>query len=106
MIARGLEPQMPTDAAKLFPDLFSSRNVAKQAYHRDRLRAGQGRAGPRPYREDSIRRCNQPPRDAFFYQPAGRGQLPRFCMADAGKVPDVRMVLERALGPLAKFEKV
>ena len=30
MIARGLVPQMPTDAAKLYPDLFPSRSAAKR----------------------------------------------------------------------------
>ena len=34
MIARGLVPQWPTDALKLYPDLFSSRSAAKMTYHR------------------------------------------------------------------------
>ena len=34
LIARGLVPQWPTDALKLYPDLFSSRSAAKMTYHR------------------------------------------------------------------------
>ena len=40
MIARGLVPQMPTDAAKLHPDLFPSRSAAKKAYQRGRASDG------------------------------------------------------------------
>ena len=109
MIARGLILQMPTDAAKLHPDLFSgSRNTAKQAYHRAGLRMEFGPQGLRlvtsSYRYIFIRECNQSPFVGFRFQPIGRGQLPRFCMADPVKVPDVRGTLEGALGPLARFE--
>ena len=55
-------------------------------------------------RYSSIKDCHQPPWVALFYQPAGRGQLPRFCMVDLVKVPDPRAALEAALGPLALFE--
>ena len=34
----------------------------------------------------------------FRFQPGGRGQLPRFCIADLVKVPDARAVLEAAWG--------
>jgi hypothetical protein len=105
MIARGWEPEMPTDAAKLHPDLFPNREAAKKAYQRDRLRTGRGpRLGTSSYRYTSIRQCPQPPRVAFRFQPGGRGQLPRFCIADLVKVPDPRAALEAALGPLALFE--
>ena len=40
----------------------------------------------------------------FRFQPCGRGQLPRFCIANPAKVPDPRAALEAALGPLALFE--
>ena len=43
MIARGLVLQFPADAAKLHPDLFPTREAAKKAYQRDRLRAGVAR---------------------------------------------------------------
>jgi hypothetical protein len=110
MIARGLVPQFPTDAAKLHPDLFPTREAAKKAYQRDRLRTGCGPRGPRlgtwPYKDILIRRCPQPPCVAFCFKPAGRGQLLRFCIADLVKVSDVRAVLEAALGPLVQFEEV
>ena len=47
MIARGLVPQLPTDAAKLYPDLFPSRSAAKMAYHRAGLRMQLGPDGLR-----------------------------------------------------------
>jgi putative DNA primase/helicase len=110
MFARGLVPAFPTDAARLYPDLFPTRAAAKKAYQRDRLRTGRGPRGPRlgtrPYKDISIRRCPQPPRDAFCFQPTGRGQLLRFCIADLVKVPDVRAMLEAAFGRLVRFEKV
>jgi len=55
-------------------------------------------------RYSSIKRCDQPPWVALFYQPAGRGQLSRFCMVDLVKVPDPHAALEAGLGPLALFE--
>jgi hypothetical protein len=110
MIDLGWEPQMPADAAKLCPDLFRNREAAKKAYQRDRLRTGSGPRGPRlgtwPCKNISIRRCPQPPWVALLFQPCGRGQLPRFCMANSAKIPDPRAALEAALGPLVKFEVV
>jgi hypothetical protein len=38
------------------------------------------------------------------FQPSGRGQLPRFSIADLARVTDPRAVLESALGKLARFE--
>ena len=65
MLARGWEPQMPTDAAKICPDLFPNREAAKKAYQRDRLRTGQGSRGPRlgtwPAKDNLYRPCPQPP---------------------------------------------
>ena len=108
MLARGWEPQMPADAAKLCPDLFTNRKAAQKAYERDRLRPGSGPRGPRlatwPNKKSFIRRCRQPPCVALRFQPGGRGQLPRFCIVDPAKVSDPRAVLEAALGPLALFE--
>ena len=53
MIARGLVPQWPTDAIKLYPDLFSreaprtkpSREAAKKTYQRVKLTRGRDPAG-------------------------------------------------------------
>ena len=82
MLAMGWEPQMPGDAAKLCPGLFPSREAAKKAYQRDRLRSGQGSRGPRlgtwPQIYFYLRDCPHPPRVALHFQPSGRGQLPRF----------------------------
>ena len=108
MIIRGLIPQMPSDAAKIYPDLFPSRKAAQKAYQRAGLRLELGPPGPRlatsPNKIHLSRRCRQPPRVALRFQPGGRGQLPRFCIANLVKVPDPRAVLEAALGPLALFE--
>jgi hypothetical protein len=75
MLARGLEPELPTDARKLYPDLFPSREAAKKAYRRDRLAGGRGRRlGTFPYEENSlIGPCPQPPCVEICFQPQGRG---------------------------------
>jgi hypothetical protein len=110
MLAAGIEPELPTDAAKLFPGLFPSREAAKKAYHRDRQRTGSGARGARLVtsltKESLGKRCHQPPREAFFIQPGGRGQLRRYCIVDPALVPDPRAVLESALGPLKVFERM
>ena len=108
MIARGLVPQMPTDAAKLYPDLFPSRKLQKK--HTIGPGFGWNAAAAAEVGDIalieyiSIKRCHQPPCVALRFQPGGRGQLPRFCIADLAKVPDPRAALEAALGPLALFE--
>lgn len=111
MLARGWEPQMPADAAKLHPDLFPSREAAKKAYQRDRLRTGKGARGPRLGTSSGIslstRGSPHPPCVALLFQPSGRGQLPRYCIVDPVKVPDPRAVLEAAWQrPLVRFEVV
>ena len=107
MIARGLVPQMPTDAGQALPGPVPVEEAAKKhtsapACGRDEARGP--RLGTWPYRDISIKRCHQPPCVALRFQPAGRGQLPRFCIVDLVKVPDPRAALEAALGPLALFE--
>lgn len=108
MIARGLVPQFPTDALRLYPHLFSSRSAAKMAYRRAGLRMQRGPDGLNVVtslnRNISIKGCDHVPCVAFLYQPVGRGQLPRFCIADPAKVLDPRAALEAVLGPLALFE--
>lgn len=110
MFAEGWEPQLPSDAAKLFPKLFT-REAAKKAYQRDRLRSGSGLQGPRlgtwSYEYGYVRRCLQPHRIAICFQPAGRGQVRRFCMVDPVKVPDPRAALEAAFKkPLVHYEVI
>ena len=100
MILRGLIPQMPTDAHKL--GLFPTREAAKKAYQRARRSEEAGaRLGTSPYRDISLGTC---PHARVRYQPQGKGQLPRLALVDPVKVPDVRAVLEAALGPLVLFE--
>ena len=102
MIGRGLVPQMPTDAARLYRDLFPTREAAKKAYQRAGLSVERGsRLGTSPYREVPIMEC---PHARVRYQPQGKGQVPRIALVDPVKVPDARAVLEAALGPLALFE--
>lgn len=102
MILRGLVPQTPADAAKLFPDLFPTRPAAKMAYHRGRLNVERGSIlVTSPYRELPIRACYQ---NRVRYRTAGRGQLSRLALYDPARFPDIRASLEAALGPLVAFE--
>ena len=103
MILRGLVPQMPTDAAKLHPDLFGTRNAAKMAYHKAGLNVvGGTRLVSNPYREVSIMEGHQP--RLVKFQPAGKGQTSRLAIFSPELFKDIRSTLEAALGPLAAFE--
>ncbi len=102
MILRGLIPQTPADAAKLFPDLFPTRPAAKMAYHRGGLNVERGTIlVTSPYREVPIRACYQ---NRVRYRTAGKGQLSRLALYDAARFPDIRATLEATLGPLVAFE--
>jgi putative DNA primase/helicase len=97
MIHAGIVPAFPSDAAKLYPAVFKSRDAARKAY----LRAGiKVDVGDMSYKELLIRVVP----DIVRYQPTGRGQPPRLALVDLAKVPDPQTVLTQALGPLAKFE--
>src|SRR5262249_4042994 len=105
MIDQGLVPQLPADAAKLYPTLFSSREAAKKVYRRSGLSIGQrGKGGTAPYKGILLRGCPRLPCVAVLYQPAGRRRRPRLALVDPAKVPDARAVLEAALGKLVLFE--
>jgi hypothetical protein len=106
MIARGLVPEWPGDAAKLYPDLFPSRPAAKMAYLRAGLSVGwKSQTGAElvtsPYRTILIRGCYQ---FAVKYRTPGRGSKPRLALVDPVKVPDAKAALKVALGRLALFE--
>lgn len=102
MVLRGLVPQTPADAAKIYPDLFPTRPAAKMSYHRGGLNVERGTIlVTTPYREVPIRACYQ---YRVRYRPAGRGQVPRLALYDPEKFPDIRATLEAALGPLVAFE--
>jgi hypothetical protein len=105
MIDYGLVPQLPADATKLYPKLFSSREAAKKLYRRAGLSIGQrGKTGTSSYKEILLRRCPRLPCVAVRYQPAGRRRRPRLALIDPAKVPDARAVLEATLGNLVLFE--
>jgi hypothetical protein len=114
MIDRGLILQMPTDASKVWKDLFPSRSAAKMAYRRAGLSIRKCPPGPGPRVRlvtspgisISTRRCDQPPWAALAFQSRGRGQVPRLALVNLLKFPDPRAVLVAALGPLVKFEIV
>ena len=114
LIARGLVPQWPTDALKLYPDLFSSRSAAKMTYHRAGLAVQEyPRAGEEPsqgvklvtspYKKILIRGCDQ---FGVRYRPRGRASAVRLAWVDPVKVPDTRARLEGALAELDLFELI
>jgi len=112
MILRELVPQMPTDAAKLFPDLFKNRDVAKMAYHKAGLNVMKGtRLVKNAYIESLLGKIYQP--RLVRYQPTGKGQTSRLAIFSPALFPDIRSTLEAGLGlaagvgglgPLAEFE--
>jgi hypothetical protein len=108
LITRGLVPQWPTDALKLYPDLFRSRSAAKMTYHRAGLTVqAHSRAGVKlvtsPYKKILIRGCDQ---FGVRYRPRGRASAVRLAWVDPVKVPDVRARLEGALAELDLFELI
>ena len=110
MLARGWGLQSPTDAHRLFPDLFPTPAAAQKSYQRAGL--GVHRWTP-SYKDTVIRKC--PPVDsepssgdrAYDRQvPAtGCAAAPWLGWVDPIKVPDPRAVLEAAFNKkLALFE--
>ena len=107
MVARGMIPQMPTDARKIHDDLFTSRSAAKMAYHRAGLRAERGPRGPR-----LVTNVNRYLLLRFVPTSLGCPLLPTrrprpataFLHGRFGQGSDPRAALEAALGPLALFE--
>jgi hypothetical protein len=131
MMARGLVPEWPADAARFHPDLFKDRKAADYRYRRDgRVPAmfaarsysaigrassasaysGLGRASRRGEPNSAI--------DISFYsafgltsmlchfKSGGRGQRARRALLSAEIAPDARARIEAVLGELASFEIV
>jgi hypothetical protein len=113
MLVRGLLPASPTDAARLYPELFASEDAAKKAYIRAGLSeesfasvdAFTSRSGTNPYKT-LYREMSLTSATMVRYQPAGAGKRPRAAIWHPGRAPAARAALEAALGPLAKFEVV
>jgi hypothetical protein len=131
MIARGLVPEWPADAAKLYPDLFKNRKAADYRYRRDgrvpamfaaaaysengrTSPAGSysvfGRTSARGEPNDAINRYSY---RAFgltsilcHFKPSGRGQRARRALLSAEVAPEARARIEAPLGTLAFFEVV
>jgi len=109
MWLRGVVMEWPSDAAKVWPDLCKNREAAKKAYQRaikrNGLFASASYVGTFPNSNISIRQCPHVSRICVRFQPAGPKEIPRHCIADPARFPDLRGVLEKALGPLVKFEE-
>src|SRR5262249_7400776 len=103
MVARGLVPEFPGDAAALYPDLFTSEIAAKLVYHRRARRNGRETVSSR-YKDFSIRERNG--LVEVKYKPARPRTRARCALIDPTKVADPRERIEAALGPLAEFEVV
>jgi hypothetical protein len=120
MVARGLVPEWPGDAAKLYADLFKSKGAAEYRYRRDaRVAAmlaaasysGNTGSSNRTDRVGAINNTSYSANTACTlvcrYQLAGRRQRVRRALLSAGTpAADVRARLDAALGPLALFEVV
>ena len=105
MFEAGIVPT-PSDAAKLYPELFISRNAAVQLYKHQEFsldRYEQSLLGSRPYKNIYIR--DRPQYRAVFKPLKGRGvaRSSRQCLVDKSRIDKVRVVLEAALGPLETF---
>jgi hypothetical protein len=103
MVARGLVPEFPGDAAALYPDLFKSAIAARLAYHRRVHRDGSDTVSS-PYKDISIRERNS--LVEVKYKPARPRTRARRALFDPAKVADPRGLIEAALGKLAQFKLV
>jgi hypothetical protein len=124
MMARGLVPEWPADAARIYPDLFKTPKAAEHKYRRDgRVSAmfaatsysglGANSAGPR--RVDPQNTID----NSFYSGLGGNSMLCRFKTAGRGggarvrrallsaeMVPEARARIEAALGALVLFEVI
>jgi hypothetical protein len=97
MAARGIVTDSPTDAWRLYPDLFPSAQAAKQAFHR-------GISVTFPYESTFIGECHRNRITEGKYRSHGRGQQLRRMWISDWRLPTLRMEMEAALGPLAMFD--
>ena len=124
MIERGLVPAWSADAAKLYPELWSTAQAARKAYSRAMLdverihatcvtspyKGARPRCVTCPYKEIFIRRCHSTPALTLLrYQPKlarGGGAKARVALVDQARLAGARKQLEEALGSLASFEVI
>jgi hypothetical protein len=133
MMTRGLVPEWPADAARLYPDLFKNRKAADYRYRRDgRVPAmfaaasyrENGRTSPAgSYSGFGHTSARGEPNDAINsysysafgltsililcrFKPSGRGQRARRALLSAQVVSEAPARIEAALGTLAFFEVV
>src|SRR6476646_5718841 len=97
MAARGIVTDSPTDAWRLYPDLFPSSQAAKQAFHR-------GISVTFPYECTLIGECHRNRITEGKYRSHGRGQQLRRMWVSDRRLPTLREEMEEALGPLAMFD--
>jgi hypothetical protein len=131
MMARGLVPEWPADAARLFPDLFKDRKAADYRYRRDgRVPAvfaatsysaiGLTSAAS-SYSDFGLSSARGEPNGAIDrysysafgltlilcrFKSSGRGQRARRALLSAEMVPNAKAQIEAALGELAAFELI
>lgn len=124
MMARGLVPEWPADAARVHPDLFKTRKAAEHNYRRDgRVPAafaaasysglGANSAGPRRVApQNAINNSLYSGLGANSilcrFKTAGRGGGARVrrALLSAEVLPEARAQIESALGQLAAFELI
>jgi hypothetical protein len=131
MITRGLVPEWPTDAARLYPDLFKDRKAADYRYRRDGRVPAMFAAtsysaigltsATGSYSGFGLTLARGEPNDAIdisSYSPigltsilcrfkvSGRGQRERRALLHAEIAPGARARIEAALGGLAAFELI
>jgi hypothetical protein len=109
MWLRRLVMEWPSDAAKVWPDLLKPGSAARMAYHRAIKRNGVfavvSYGVTFPNININLRRSDAVSRTCVRFQPDGPKEIPRHCIADLARFPDLREVLEKALKkPLVKFE--
>jgi hypothetical protein len=131
MMARGLVPEWPADAARLHPDLFKGRKAADYRYRRDgRVPAmfaatsysENGRTSTASsYSSIGLTSARGEPNDAInrysysafgltsflcCFKTTGRGQRARRALLSAEMLPGAQARIEAALGTLEFFEVV
>jgi hypothetical protein len=131
MITRGLVPEWPADAARLYPDLFKDRKAADYRYRRDgRVPAmfaatsysGDGRTSATgAYSAFGLASARGEPNDArdiysynafgltsvlCRFKPSGRGQRARRAFLSPQMVSDARAQIKAAVGELSEFKLI
>lgn len=131
MMTRGVVLEWPTDAARLFPDLFKDRKAAEYRYRRDGrvpamfaeavYRRNRRASAAGAYSENRFASAGGEPNntiDNYLYsefwltsllcrfKPTGRGQRERRALLSPTMVTNAEALIESALGGLAAFELI